>query len=158
MSDERTLLRHTLATLAYRAGKALRDAPAGFPELRVGDTTRTPLAILAHMGDLMDWALSQAEGHERWSERAPDTWEDQVRRFFDGLAALDAYLASDAALGQSTGAIFQGAVADALTHVGQLALLRRLGGSPVRGENYNRAEIRVGRVGLNQSPPRREFD
>jgi len=158
MTQERTLLRHTLATLAYRAGKALRDAPAGFPGLRVGDATRTPIEILAHMGDLMDWALSQVRGEERWTAQPPGSWDDEVRRFFAGLAALDDHLASDAPLGQSAGSIFQGAVADALTHVGQINLLRGLGGAPVRGENYNRAEIRVGRVGLGQSPPRREFD
>lgn len=158
MNNERDLLRHTLATLAYRGAKAMRDAPEGFGELRMGDTTRTPLQILAHMGDLMDWALSQARGEERWADSVPGPWDDEVRRFFDGVAALDAYLASDAPLGQDAGKIFQGAVADALTHVGQISMLRRLGGAPVRGENYNRADIQPGRVGPEQSAPRREFD
>jgi hypothetical protein len=158
MTDERRLLRHTLATLAYRGGKALREAPASFASLRVGDATRTPLEILAHIGDLLDWALTQARGEERWTESAPATWDDEVRRFFDGMEALDAFLATEAPLGQSAERIFQGAIADALTHVGQLTMLRRLGGSPVRGENYNRADIQVGRVGPTQSAPRREFD
>jgi hypothetical protein len=158
MSDPRELLRHTLATLAYRGGKAVRGAPEGFADLRVGETTRTPLQILAHVGDLMDWALSQARGEERWGEARPGAWQDEVARFFAGLAALDRYLASEAPLGQSAERIFQGAIADALTHVGQLTMLRRLGGAPVRGENYNRADIRVGRVGPDQAAPRREFD
>lgn len=158
MTDERQLLRHTLATLAYRGQKALRDAPASFASLRVGDDTRMPVEILAHIGDLLDWALTQARGEERWVESTPRTWDDEVRRFHDGLAALDAYLATEAPLSQSAGRIFQGAVADALTHVGQLTMLRRLGGSPVRGENYNRADIRIGRVGPDQGAPRREFD
>jgi hypothetical protein len=158
MTDERHLLRHTLATLAYRGGKALRGAPESFASLRVGDTTRTPVEILAHLGDLMEWALTQAKGEERWAESTPGTWDDEVHRFFAGLAALDAYLATEAPLGQSAEQIFQGAVADALTHVGQLTMLRRLGGAPVRGENYNRAGIQVGRVGPDQSAPRREFD
>jgi hypothetical protein len=158
MSDERRLLRHTLATLAYRGGKALRDAPASFASLRVGDATRTPVEILAHIGDLLDWALTQARGEERWVESSPGAWDHEVRRFYRGLEALDAYLAKEAPLSQSAGRIFQGAVADALTHVGQLTMLRRLAGSPVRGENYNRADIQVGRVGPDQTDPRREFD
>ncbi|MCG6954866.1 MAG: hypothetical protein LJF04_02655 [Gemmatimonadetes bacterium] len=158
MTDERQLLRHTLATLAYRGGKALRDAPDSFASLRVGGATRTPVEILAHIGDLMAWALTQAKGEERWVESTPGPWDDEVRRFYERIAALDAYLAAEAPLGQGCGRIFQGAVADALTHVGQLTMLRRLGGSPVRGENYNRAEIQVGRVGPHQSAPRREFD
>ncbi len=154
----RALLRHTLATLAYRAGKPLSGAPASFAGFRVGETTRTPLQILAHMGDLMTWALTQARGEERWVEATPASWEQEVGRFFAGIAALDAYLASEANLGQAERRLFQGAVADALTHVGQINMLRRLAGAPVRGENYNRADIQVGRVGPDQTPPRREFD
>jgi hypothetical protein len=154
----RAHLRHTLATLAYRGGKALRDAPPSFAAFQAGEGTRSPVEILAHMGDLMAWALTHARGDERWVPQAPTAWDDEVARFFAGLAALDAYLASDAPLDQPEGKIFQGAVADALTHVGQLTLLRRLAGAPVRGENYNRADIQVGRVGPDQAEPRREFD
>ncbi len=155
---ERALLRHTLATLAYRGAKTLRDAPEGFGHYRVGEGSRTPLQILAHIGDLLDWALTQARGEERWTDSAPGAWDSEVDRFFGGLAALEAYLVSDAPLGQSAGRIFQGAVADALAHVGQLAMLRRLAGAPVRGENYNRADVRAGRLGPEQPAPRREFD
>lgn len=151
-------LRHTLATLAYRAGKALSGAPPSFAAFTVGDTTRSPLEILAHMGDLMAWALTQARGEERWEPVTPVSWDEEVDRFFAGLAHLDGYLASGHGLGQSEEKIFQGAVADALTHVGQINLLRRLAGAPVRGENYNRADIQVGRVGRDQAAPRREFD
>lgn len=151
-------LRHTLATLAYRAAKALSGVPPSFRDFRVGDSTRTPLEILAHMGDLMAWALTQAEGQERWEAGPPVTWDAEVERFFGGLARLDARLASDAPLGQPEEKLFQGAVADALTHVGQINLLRRLAGAPVRGENYNRADIQIGRIGSEQASPRREFD
>ena len=154
----RAHLRHAVATLAYRGGKALRDAPASFATFQAGEGTRTPLEILAHMGDLMAWALTQAHADERWVPLPPASWERETARFFDGIAALDAYLASDAPLGQPEGKIFQGAVADALTHVGQINLLRRMAGVPVRGENYNKADIQVGRVGPEQSAPRREFD
>jgi hypothetical protein len=156
--DERTFLRHTVATLAYRGAKALRGAPAGFGDFPVGEGSRTPVRILAHIGDLLDWALSQARGAEAWQDAPPGSWEDEERRFFAGLAALDAYLATDAPLGQPAGRIFQGAIADALWHVGQIAMIRRMAGSPVRGENYNRADIAPGSVGPDQAPPRREFD
>jgi len=151
-------LRHTVATLAYRARKAVEVKDTSFAHFRIGESTRTPLAILSHMADLMEWALTQAQGGERWNDATPSDWAQECARFFDGVAALDAYLASASPLGQPEGRIFQGAVADALTHVGQINLLRRLAGDPVRGENYNRAEVRVGRVGRDQAPPRREFE
>jgi hypothetical protein len=156
-SDARSLLRHTVATLAYRGGKVVRDAPAHFPDYPVAADSRTPARILAHIGDLLDWALSLARGEQRWKDSVPLAWDMEVARFHEALAVLDAYLASDAPLGSPAEMIFQGPVADALTHVGQLAMLRRLVGSPVRGENYAKATIVVGRVGADQTPPRVEF-
>jgi hypothetical protein len=155
---EREMLRHALATLAYRGGKAVRGVPDRFASFKVGETTRTPGQILAHVGDLMDWALSLAQDRETWHDSEPLPWPQEVARFHEALARLDAYLASDAPLGRTAGQLFQGPIADALTHVGQIALLRRLAGEPVRGENYARAEIVAGRVGPDQSAPRREFD
>jgi hypothetical protein len=152
------MLRHTVATLAYRAAKALRDVPDGFGEFRASPTSRTPSQILAHLGDLMDWALTQAKGQQAWTDTAPSWWNDDVARFFKALHALDDYLASPEPLGYEPGPIFQGAIADALTHVGQINFLRRMHGNPVRGENYFRADIATGRVGSDQAPPRREFD
>jgi len=154
----RQLLRHTVATLAYRGGKALRGAPEGFADFRVAEGTRTPAQILAHIGDLMDWACSQAKGAEAWHNSKPLPWPQEVDRFFAAVKAFDDYLASQAPLETPAGRLFQGAVADALTHVGQLAMLRRLAGLPVKGENYSRAEIATGRVGAEQAAPRREFD
>jgi hypothetical protein len=152
------MLRHTLATLAYRGGKALRDVPPAAASFKAGPTTRTPAEILAHIGDLLDWALTQARGEEAWHNSSPQAWEQDVARFFNGLATLDAYLASDMPLAASAERLFQGAIADALTHVGQIALLRRLAGAPVRGENYARARIAIGCVGREQAAPVREFD
>jgi hypothetical protein len=154
----RDLLRHAVATLAYRAAKVVRGAPDRFGEFRVGPTSRTPVEILAHIGDLLDWGLSLARGEHVWKDSAPLPWDGEVERFFDAIAALDGYLASGGALGFPPGRIFQGPVADALTHVGQIAMLRRLAGEPVRGENYFRAEIASGRVGPSQPAPMREFD
>lgn len=154
----RDLLRHTLATLAYRGGKAVQDAPAEFGSFRLREKTRTPGEILAHVGDLLDWALSAAKGPQRWSESTPLAWHQEVSRFFSAMAALDAFLASDEPLGSPPEKLFQGPLADAFTHIGQISMLRRIADIPVRGENYYRAEIVTGRVGPAQSPPRREFD
>jgi len=155
---KRDLLRHTVATLAYRGGKAVRGAHDEFAGYRTSEKTRTPGQILAHIGDLIDWGLSLARGKEEWHNAAPLPWDQEVQRFFGALERFDAYLASDAPLECPAEQLFQGPIADALTHVGQLALLRRLAGSPVRGENYHRAEISIGRVGPDQSRPSREFD
>lgn len=156
----RAWLRHSVATLAYRAGKAVRGAPAGFGEFRLADpAAMTPARILAHMGDLMEWALSMAEGRQRWHDTTPGPWAAEVRRFFTALAALDRRLASGEELHAVPERLFQGPIADALTHVGQLATRRRLAGAPVRAENYYVADIAAGRVGLDdQAPPVRETD
>jgi hypothetical protein len=154
----RQFLRHILATLAYRGGKAMRGAPTGFAEFRASETTRAPGQILGHIGDLLDWALGQASGKEKWSDSKPLVWDDGVKRFFSSLQALDDYIGSDSALGCTPEKLFQGAIADVLTHIGQISMLRRLAGSPVRAENYSRAEIVAGRVGSEQTPPSKEFN
>jgi len=154
----RALLRHTLATVAYRGGKAIRGAPASFAAFRVAEGTRTPAEILAHIGDLFDWALSLADGRQVWHDSTPLPWADESARFFAALERLDDRLASDAPLGCTAEKLFQGPVADALTHVGQLTMLRRLAKTPIKGENYYQADISAGRVGAGQSPARVEFD
>ncbi len=154
----RELLRHTLATLAYRGGKALRGAPDDVAIFAAGPSSRTPLEILGHINDLLDWGLSIAEGRQAWKNTESLAWEGQVARFFAALHAFDAFLASDQPLAATPERLFQGPIADAFTHVGQIALLRRLVGAPVKGENYYKAEIAAGRVGPEQNPPRVEFD
>jgi hypothetical protein len=154
----RDFLRHTLATIAYRGGKALRGAPPESAAYVCGPRTRTPLQILGHINDLLDWALSLCEGQGRWNTTKPVSWDDEVRRFFAGLARVDAFVSSERPLGCAPEQLFQGPIADALTHVGQIAMLRRLAGAPVKGENYFKADIAAGRTGADQSPPRFEFD
>ena len=156
-TTSRQLLRHTVATVAYRGGKALRGAPDSFAEFKIGEKPRTPAQILVHIGDLYDWALSCAKGQQEWHDSTPLPWPQEVQRFFNALQAFDDYLAGDAPLGYPAEQIFQGAVADSLTHVGQIAMLRRLAGCPIKGENYFRADIVMGRVGEKQAAPRREF-
>ncbi|CAN5856464.1 hypothetical protein BH11GEM2_BH11GEM2_24610 [soil metagenome] len=155
--ESRAFLRHTLATLSYRAGKAVRSAPTDFSAVRAGPGSRSAGEMLAHMCDLLDWALAQAEGRHQWVDSSVQSWDADGARFFTALEALDTYLAGDAPLGTPAERLFQGAVADTLTHTGQLTLLRRLGGSPIKAENYAKAEIVVGRVGVEQKAPRYEF-
>jgi hypothetical protein len=154
----RSFLRHALATLAYRGGKAIRGAPEGFSGSSAGPGSRSAGEILAHIGDLLDWAIELCDGRHTWRDSTPLPWPRECERFFAGLAALDGRLASPAPLRTPAEGVFQGPLADALTHVGQIALLRRLAASPVRGENYLKAEIVAGRVGDDQAAPRREFD
>ena len=154
MASERDFLRHFLATLAYRGGHCLQGAPEGFARFDSGNG-RTPLDILAHMGDLLDWSFSIAQGAARWRAAVPGTWELETARFHQGLAQLDECLASGEPLQGEWTRLLQGPLADAMTHVGQLAMLRRMAGTPVPGENYFVAEITAGRVGPDQAPPRR---
>ncbi|WP_321475446.1 hypothetical protein [uncultured Paludibaculum sp.] len=153
-----SLLRHTLATLAYRAGKATRDLPEELAEFRIDDRSRTPAEILAHMGDLLDWAYAMASGVPSWHNSKPLAWPREMERFFAALKKFDDYLASGAPLHATEERLFQGPVADALTHTGQIAMLRRLAGRPMKGENYFKAHIQVGVVGVDQPAPRLEFE
>jgi len=154
----RELLRHTVATVAYRAGKALRGSPDYFATFHIGDKTRTPAQILAHMGDLFDWALSIAQGKQAWHDSTPLPWNTEIERFFAAVKRFDDFLTSGEPLNGVDEGLFQGPVADSLTHIGQIAMLRRLAGSPILGENYYKADIAAGRVGAEQSAPRREFE
>ena len=157
---DREFLRHSLATLAYRAAKAMRGAPPAFATFQPRPGSRAPVEIVAHMGDLFDWALSMARGEPRWNSAVPQAWDEECARFFASLKAFDDALASPADLKYDLTRLFQGPVADALTHTGQVTMLRRMHGSPVKGESYNLADITAGRVGAEQAPPdpRYEFD
>jgi hypothetical protein len=154
----RHLLRHTLATLAYRAGKVLRDVPADFAGFRLTPASRSAVEILAHMVDLMGWAERLAHGEYRWEATGVDDWDTAVDEFFAALAKVDAALADTTLAPYPAGVMFQGPIADALTHVGQMAMMRGVAGEPVRPESYARATIEPGRVGREQAPPGREFD
>ena len=153
-------LRHTMATLAYRAAKAMRLAPPTFASFCPLPNSRTPVQIVAHMGDLFDWALSMAKGEPKWNTAEPQEWERECDRFFAALTRFDDVLASGEPVRYELARLFQGPVADALTHTGQLAMLRRQFGSPIKGESYNLADVAIGRVGPEQTPadPRYEFD
>jgi hypothetical protein len=151
------LLRHGVAALAYRAAKAVRDVPAGFADFHAGEGVRTPGQVLAHIGDVFEWALSLAKGKQVWRDSKPLPWEKEVERFFTALKSFDDFLASNAAVEAPLEKLLQGPIADALTHVGQLTILRRLARAPMKSENYYAAEIVPGRVGAEQASPKREF-
>ena len=154
----RVTLRQLAATLAYRAAKVLRDAPPEFATRSFGDVTRRPVKIVAHMGDLMTWGVSIANGGYEWKPSGGDDWQTEVDRFFAGLAALDAVLNADGEFKGDINKLIQGPLADALTHVGQLAMLRGMMHAPVKPESYAKAVIIAGRVGLDQAAPKAEFD
>ena len=123
LSDpDRQLLRHTVATFAYRAGKVVRGTPESVGDFQALEGARTPRQILTHICDLLDWALSIARGEQHWHNSEPLPWSEEIQRCFAGLEALDAYLASDQPF--------------ALTHIGQIAMLRRLAGAPMRAKNF----------------------
>jgi len=156
----RLFMRHALATLAYRAGKTVRDTPEAFAEYKASAESPTPKQILAHMGDLLDWVLTMAKGAPKWNSAEPLAWNEEIKRFFTSAQRLDDYLESGLPIAWDPGKIFQGGLADVLTHTGQLAMLRRLSGHKMKGENYAKAQVQVGKVTLEQTPPdpANEFD
>lgn len=154
---DRVLLRHFLAAIAYRTQKALRGAPDHFSHFSAGRRTRTPVELLRHMASLMGYARTLFLGGS-YSVTPPPlpTFAEEVARFHGNVQAVGDLLASDAPLRDITPEqLLQGPFADVMTHVGQLALLRRLADAPVAPENFIHADIRGDRLGADQSPPAR---
>ncbi len=150
------MLRHVLATLAYRAQRALHPAPAGFSQFRASPNSRSAGDILAHLGDLLEWAVRLLNGDRTWVELPASNWEADQARFFGALTRLDQGL-REPVPDDVAQRLFQGPIADALTHVGQLTLMRGLAGAPVKGENYFVADIAAGRTTSLQPSPKRTF-
>jgi hypothetical protein len=153
--DQRVgLLRHFLAALAYRTQKALRDAPESFSDFRAAPGVRTPRELVRHMTSVLGYARTFLVGGSYTAEPLPG-FADEVERFHEMLADISSRLASGADFdGATAEAVLQGPFADAMTHAGQLSLLRRLSGSPVPAENFLRAEISADNVGPEQPAPR----
>jgi hypothetical protein len=152
--DERRLLRHFLAALAYRTQKALRDAPVDFGSFYAAEGIRTPADLVRHMTSVLGYARTFFVGGEYRPEPLPSL-QDEVERFHDMLQDLARQIEADAPLlnGMSAERLLQGPFSDAMTHAGQLAMLRRLAGAPVAPENFIVAEIDAGRLGPNQAAP-----
>ena len=143
---KREVLRHMVATVAYRGGVAVANAPDTFATFRAYETTRTPGEILAHIGDLLEGSLHLLQGEMVFLTSTPLPWQDEIRRFFSAVKKLDAYLATEAPLACPVEKLVQGPIGDALTHVGQIVMLRRMAGSPIPPEPYFTAEVVAGEV------------
>ena len=135
-----------VATVAYRGGLACVDAPESFASFRATSTTRSPGEILAHIGDLLEGSLHLVKGEMVYLTSTPLPWKEEVKRFFTAVKAFDVYLASDAPLACPVEKLVQGPIGDALTHVGQIVMLRRMAGSPIPPEPYFTAEVVAGEV------------
>jgi len=158
MKDVRQFLRHATATIAYRGAKAVRGAPPEFASFKASPTTRTPLEILTHIGDLLEVSAARLRGPAAWKEAIPDTWENQCARFHAALASIDQALASSDPIDVPLEKWYQGPFADSLTHIGQLAMLRRMSGAPMKGEAYFFADIEAGHVGPDQRPAQDKYE
>ena len=154
MDRDRELLRHFLGAIAYRTQKSLRDAPEHYPTFSAGNRVRTPTELLRHMSSLMGYVRTFFEEGTYKAEPLP-TFDEEVERFHGLLDAVGSLLASGAECSISTEQLLQGPFADAMTHVGQLAMLRRLADSPVVPENFIYADIRADRLHADQPPPAR---
>jgi hypothetical protein len=156
-SREQALLRHYLAAIAYRTQKALRGAPVHYPDFSLGHHTRTPVEILRHMTSLLGYSRTLFVGGSYPVKPAPlPSFTDEVARFHEMLEAVDELLADGATLREiSVEQLLQGPLADVMTHVGQLALLRRAAGAPVAPENFIYAHVEAQRLGPDQPLPAR---
>jgi hypothetical protein len=154
MDDKRTLLRHFLAALAYRTQKALRGAPAGFGEFRAADGVRAPAELVRHMTSVLGFARTCFVGGEYRPKPLP-SFNDEIRRFHEMLHDLAKHIDGGTPLqrGMSPERLLQGPLSDAMTHAGQLAMLRRFAGAPVPPEDFSLADIHSDRLGPDQPEP-----
>ena len=153
MTESRALLQHFLAALAYRTQKALRGAPDSFADFRAGPTSRTPKELVWHMTGVIGYARTMLHGGRFTPPELP-TFAEEIARFHDTLASLSADFVNASLTARISDQQFlQGPLSDAMTHAGQLAMLRRLAGSPVASENFIFAEVRADNVTANQPDP-----
>ncbi len=156
MDDSPHMVRHFLAALAYRFHKAVKDAPEGFAELDAGHGIRSPLAIVHHVNGVLGYArvVLETGDLDHWHEVPRLGWREQLALVHQTLEAIDALLAADRRIDpDKLQRLLQGPLADAMTHVGQLAMLRRVAGSPIHAESFYKADIRAGQVGEAQPEP-----
>ncbi len=153
MDNKRHMLRHFLAALAYRTQKALRGAPEDFSEFKAGNSVRTPKELVRHMTSVLGYARTFFTGGEYWPEELP-TFRDEIERFHEMLATMREHLDAGTPLtGLTEEQLLQGQFSDAMTHVGQLAMLRRLHGGPIRSENFIHAAISPENLSSQQPEP-----
>ena len=153
MDVKRRILKHFLAALAYRTQKALRDAPESFADFRIMPGVRTPHELLLHMTSVMGYARTFFEGG-KWHPKKMPTFREEIARFHEILESLGHHLNIGTPFREMTAErMLQGPFSDAMTHAGQLAMLRRLSGSPVPPENFIMAAIDSNNLGPNQPDP-----
>lgn len=154
MDEKQKLLRHFLAALAYRTQKALRDAPEDFDNFRAADKVRTPSELVRHMTSVLGYARTFFVGGKYRAEPLPSL-KDEVSRFHEMLGDIARHIEMNTPMleGISAEQLLQGPFSDAMTHAGQLALLRRLAGVPVAPENFVFAGINAERLGIEQAEP-----
>ena len=153
MNEKRAMLRHFLAALAYRTQKALRGAPESFGTFQAGNQVRTPAGLVRHMTSVLGYARTFFVGGRYWPDPLPDL-DSEVARFHAMLEELGRHLAAGTELrGTTEERLLQGPFSDAMTHAGQLAMLRRLSGSPVRPENFVKAAVDPDNLGPDQAEP-----
>ncbi|MDE2926294.1 MAG: hypothetical protein OXT71_07850 [Acidobacteriota bacterium] len=153
MNDKRAMLRHFLAALAYRTQKALRGAPESFGTFQAGNQVRTPVELVRHMTSVLGYARTFFEGGRYWPDPLPDL-DSEVDRFHSMLEDLARHLVAGTELnGTTEERLLQGPFSDAMTHAGQLAMLRRLSGAPVRPENFVVAAVDPDNLGPDQPEP-----
>jgi hypothetical protein len=156
MNDKAYMVRHFLASLAYRFHKAVADAPEGFDGLGPGYGIRPPLTIVRHMNGVLGYGKVALEtgDFDYWHHHPSLDWKGEIALVHETLQGIDTFLASDADVaGERLERLLQGPLSDAMTHVGQLAMLRRMAGSPLHAENFFKADIKAGQVGEEQPAP-----
>jgi len=153
MNDKRAMTRHFLASLAYRTQKAVRDTPPDYADFRTEKGVRTPHELLLHMTGVLTYARGRFTQDETRPKMLP-TFEAEIARFHEVLGDLSTLLASDAPLVDTTPEqLLQGPFSDAMTHAGQLAMLKRLAGCPIPPENFIEADVDAENVGPEQAAP-----
>jgi hypothetical protein len=151
-TTQRSLLRHFLAAIAYRAQKALRDAPDSYANFQAGMSVRTPHELVRHMTSVLGYARTLFLGGV-WRPQILPVFHDEVARLHEVIEDLGRLIETGQAPGISPEQLLQGPLSDAMTHVGQLAMLRRLSGAPVAPENFVFAKVNATNLGPHQPPP-----
>ncbi len=153
MNEKRQLLHHFLAAIAYRVQKAIRGAPAGFEHFRAAPGVRTPHELVCHITNVLGYGRTFFVGGA-FPSRVPTNWTEDLNALHEMLEDLGRHLVTGASLRATTEErLLQGPLSDAMTHVGQLAMLRRLAGSPVRPEDFIMAAVSANNLGQNQPNP-----
>lgn len=137
-------LRCYLAGLVFRFEHVTAGTGEEFAKFEAGHGVRTPQQIVRHMTGLVLLARDQ---FEEVAGRRPEPlpWPEEKSRFvatvwdFDTLVSKGSGLREDRSI-PSMAHVWNGPLSDLMTHVGQLATLRRLAGDPVPAVRYSQVD------------------